>query len=50
MLQRNVNTESNIEKTTHKLVKYKWDERAKSEFLDIMNAVCMELIFYETTR
>jgi hypothetical protein len=28
MLQRNVNTESIVEKTTHKLVKYKWDERA----------------------
>jgi hypothetical protein len=33
MLQRNVNMQSIVEKTTHKLVKDKWDERAKSEFL-----------------
>jgi hypothetical protein len=44
MLQRNVNTKSNIEKTTHKLVKYKWDEKAKSQFLVIKDAVCMELV------
>jgi hypothetical protein len=37
MLQNNVNTESFVEKTTHNLVKYKWDERTKSEFLDLMN-------------
>jgi hypothetical protein len=37
VIQRNVNMKSIVEKTTHKLVKYKWDERVKSEFLNIMN-------------
>jgi hypothetical protein len=35
-LQSNVNTEFFVEKTTHNLVKYKWHERTKSEFLDFM--------------
>jgi hypothetical protein len=37
MLLRNVNMESTVQKTTHKLIKYEWDEKAKSEFLDIIN-------------
>jgi hypothetical protein len=36
VLHRNVNTESIVEKKTHKLVNCKWDERTKSEFHDIM--------------
>jgi hypothetical protein len=36
MLQINVNMESIVEMITHKLEKYKGDERAKSKFLDIM--------------
>jgi hypothetical protein len=31
MLQRKVNRESIVEETTHKLVKYMWEDRAKSE-------------------
>jgi hypothetical protein len=38
MLQINVSTESIVEKKTHKLVKYKLDERAMSEYLESINS------------
>jgi hypothetical protein len=42
----NVNMKSIVEKTTHILVKYKWDERVKSEFLDTMNSNINEYCMY----
>jgi hypothetical protein len=46
MPQRNVNMVSIVEKTTHKLVKYKCDETAKSELLDIMKSNTNESCIY----
>jgi hypothetical protein len=46
VLQRNVNTESIVEKTIHKLVKYRWDERANSEFLDNINSNINKYFMY----
>jgi hypothetical protein len=47
---RNGNTEFIDKQVTHKVVKYRWDERVKSEFLDIMNSngnePCMQGIRY----
>jgi hypothetical protein len=48
-----VNTESTVETTTHKLEKYEWDEGIKSEFPCAMdssiNEYCMyEIIFYRS--
>jgi hypothetical protein len=49
-----VNTEFTDKQVTHKVVKYRWDERVKEEFLDIMNSnvneICMQGIKYFFTK
>jgi hypothetical protein len=47
MLQRNMNTESIVEKITHNLVKYECYERAKSELLDVMNSNISQCSMYK---
>jgi hypothetical protein len=48
VILRNVNTEFIVKQITH--IKYRWDERVKLEFLDIMNSnvneYCMQVIRY----
>jgi hypothetical protein len=50
VILRNGNTEFIDKQVTHKVVKYRWDERVKLEFLDIMNSngneLCMQGIRY----
>jgi hypothetical protein len=45
VILRNVNTEFIVKQITHKLVKYRWDERVKLEFLDSMNSNINELLY-----
>jgi hypothetical protein len=50
VIVRNGNTEFIDKQVIHKVVKYRWDERVKEEFLDIMNSnvneICMQGIKY----
>jgi hypothetical protein len=50
VISRNGNTEFIDKQITHKVVKYRWDERVTLEFLDIMNSnvneLCMQGIRY----
>jgi hypothetical protein len=50
VILRNGNTEFIDKQVAHKVVKYRWDERVKLEFLDIMNSnvneLCMQRIRY----
>jgi hypothetical protein len=50
MLQRNMNAGSSVQKRTHNLVKYKCDERAKSELLDIVNSNMNQYSVYKVKR
>jgi hypothetical protein len=43
VILRKGNTEFIDKQITHKVVKYRWDERVKMKFLDIMNSNVNEL-------
>jgi hypothetical protein len=46
IMQRKASTKAIVEKTAHKLLKSRWDERVNSEFLDITNSNINEYCMY----